>query len=421
MGKKFHNRETLENHPCGEGEGNFHFSLFIILFMAFSICLKIPSLKFPHSEPDEIVYLSLAEKLIKKGEYNLKGTEILKILSPTMYDRELFNHPPLFPVLLIPFLICGWNKGTILLSWSGHLLCILGVGLFLNYIKLTQKERLNPLSNEIWIPIMGIAIDPMMNFVSRKIWMDGLLAGFITLSTAFFYGACRLRYSGFRFFLSGIFLGLASLMKISALVITPVFFYMLMALSNSLNYRIKAILWSALPFLILFTPWLVVFYRKYSVFFPYWAKPDVWTMEHYPFVLSAVERPFYYYAMKLYLIQPVVIILGYLYLTRFYDLRKVEFMIPFIWFFLYLGVFTLAGILKMGYQMRHLCPMYPSIYLMLYSHLARKEKGMGLIFIISIMAIFYAGLGGAIYLIDPRYDEILSFMELSFMKGGISL
>lgn len=394
------------------------FKLLVFIFMAFSTCLKLPSLNFPHSEPDELVYQSLAENLIKKGEYNLRGTQILKILSPSMYDRELFNHPPLFPILLIPFVMFEWREGAILVSWSGHLLSILGVTLLVKYIQLSRRRRLHPFSDEVWIPILGIAMDPMMNFVSRKIWIDGPLAGFTTLSIAIFYRACMVRYSGFRFFLSGVFLGLASLMKLSAIVIVPVLFYLIMASPHSMNLRIRSIFWSGLPFMILFLPWLVVFYRQYSVFFPYWAKPDAWTMDHFPFVRAAVERPFYYYIMKIYLIQPVVVICAYLYIKRFSEISKVELMMPIIWISLYIIAFTVAGILKMGYQMRHLCPMYPAIYVMLHSHLARQEEGKKLLLLICSLLIVYAGFGGAIYLFDPRYDEFLSLLELAFMKEG---
>jgi len=50
------------------GERDLHFKFLVLIFMVFSISLKLPTVNFPHSEPDELVYLALAENLIKKGQ-----------------------------------------------------------------------------------------------------------------------------------------------------------------------------------------------------------------------------------------------------------------------------------------------------------------------------------------------------------------
>ena len=74
-----------------------------LLFILVSTVLKLASLTFTHTEPDEVVYWTLAQHLLASGDYSLQGSEVLELLSPVIYDRPLFHHPPLFPVLLIPF------------------------------------------------------------------------------------------------------------------------------------------------------------------------------------------------------------------------------------------------------------------------------------------------------------------------------
>ncbi len=74
-----------------------------VLFIGFVIALKLPSLAFDHDEPDEVVYWTVAEQLREHGVYTLRGSEVLPRLSARIYDRPLFHHPPLYPLLLVPF------------------------------------------------------------------------------------------------------------------------------------------------------------------------------------------------------------------------------------------------------------------------------------------------------------------------------
>ncbi len=157
------------------------------------------------------------------------------------------------------------------------------------------------------------------------------------------------------------------------------------------------------------------------MFIPTWLKPDAWLIEHYPFVRAAIERPVYYYFMKLYLIQPLILVCIIASFRKLSQIKSVEFLMPFLWFILYLTVFTYLGASGRGFQMRYLCPMYPSIYVMLYSLTICSKGNKSMLVLLSILSIFYAGAGGAVYLFDERYDEILSMLELIYIQGGQSI
>src|SRR5688500_6972258 len=76
------------------------FVVFCCAAVIVSAFLKLPSLRYPLDEADERIYWQLADNLARGGEYTLQGTEIVRELSPYMYDRPLFHHPPLFPAMV---------------------------------------------------------------------------------------------------------------------------------------------------------------------------------------------------------------------------------------------------------------------------------------------------------------------------------
>src|SRR3989338_2459976 len=78
---------------------NSHVILFAILL--FSLALRLPALFIPHTENDEIIYETLADKVSKNPlDYSLQGTTILEKLPKAIYDRPLYERPPLFVYLL---------------------------------------------------------------------------------------------------------------------------------------------------------------------------------------------------------------------------------------------------------------------------------------------------------------------------------
>ncbi|MFH1075680.1 MAG: glycosyltransferase 87 family protein [Pseudomonadota bacterium] len=209
-------------------------------------------MSYQHNETDEIIYWQLAENWLKTGNYSLQGTEILKSLPAYVYDRQLFHHPPLFSLLLIPFVIMKAKKLAIIISWLGHLLCIVSVALVGRSI-LTSRSQFSVKSNLFWIPLISITFDPLLIFISRKLWIDSLLSGLVALSVALFYSVCKsdidYRHKKYGLIAAGIALGLAALCKLTALIVTPVIIYILITSfqTSRERWKLKRRLYSVYP------------------------------------------------------------------------------------------------------------------------------------------------------------------------------
>jgi hypothetical protein len=147
----------------GPAERNSHL-LVVALFLALAFLVKAPTLQYAHREADEIVYFQLAQQLYEKGTYSLQGTDILKHLPPAIYDRPLFHHPPVFPVLLIPFVALRNIQWAVFASWLGHGLCIVAVALIAREIQKRRGGDRNGFHPELWVPLVGVSRNSIMRF-----------------------------------------------------------------------------------------------------------------------------------------------------------------------------------------------------------------------------------------------------------------
>jgi hypothetical protein len=103
--------------------------------------------------------------------------------------------------------------------------------------------------------------------------------------------------------LSGLFLSLAVLTNYSSAILYPSFLgYILISQKNN---RIKNGLFFILPTLLIFV-WL------YTVFFIYHMKPqqlvdkpDSFALHHFPFLQYVSQRPFYFYFLNIFLVNPL--------------------------------------------------------------------------------------------------------------------
>lgn len=280
------------------------------LFIIFSATLKLQTLKFSHSENDERIYWQLATNLVSGHGYTLQGTELLSQFSPLQYNRPLFQHPPLFAALLIPFVVFGSAQSAVLISWVGHFLCILAVAVIARHLTRKRAENLTALSPRYWLPLLGVSVDPLLNFISRKLWIDSILTGLVAMAMSLFIVPDRDRYRRDTLFAGGLFLGLAALAKLTALIAVPIALYCVFAqTARPRSERIRWAFYSMIPVGLLVAPWLILFYAKTGAVLPGWVKPDDWSMQHYPFVRAAVNRSVDYYPVRLCLIVPLVVVL----------------------------------------------------------------------------------------------------------------
>jgi 4-amino-4-deoxy-L-arabinose transferase-like glycosyltransferase len=384
------------------------------LFIVFSAILKVQTLRFPHSEPDELIFWQLAKNLVSGHGYTLQGTKLLLRLSPFTYNHPLFNHPPLFPALLVPFVVFGSPQSAVLISWVGHFLCILAVAVIAKHLIGQRCENLTALSPRYWLPLLGVSADPLLNFISGRLWIDSILTGLVAMAMSLFIASDCDRFRRATLLAGGLLLGLAALAKLTALIAVPVALYCVLAqTARPWKERIQWALCSMIPVGLLVAPWLILFYVRTGAVLPGWVKPDDWAMQHYPFVRAAVNRSVDYYPVKLCLIVPLVVVL-ILPLPEWRRIWRTDLLARegLLWFTGFFFVITLLGVSGIGYQMRFLGPCIPAIYVTLFAYLSNARRGVQLLELVAALCISFSLFNAAPYLLTAQDDEIWTVSEL---------
>lgn len=400
---------------CGVGISGVsrmrHFWLILAILFVFCAILRLPSLTFSHVEPDEQIFWQLANKLRTSGEYNLQGTEILTRVSPHIYDRPLFLHPPLYAMVLSPFTALGSMKAAVAVSWLGHFLCILAVALIGRQLCATSPTQQPEII--LWLPVVGVALDPFLIFVSERLWADSLLAGLCSMSLALFFCARSAKRRSLCLLAGGVLFGLAALTKLPALILSPIAAWLIVKPETDKRAMLRDLCLGAAPALILVLPWFVVFYRTFGVLIPDWTKPDEWSMAQYPFVRAAVERSPLYYLLKFVVIQPLTVFCLGAYLFKRELWKSMVAVFPIAWFLLFFVVVSWLGMRGQGFQMRFLAPLFPAVYLMLYMVLIRLHGERTVSLLIILLCVVYGGITGSLIISDD--NEIMSIPEM----GGV--
>ena len=376
----------------------------VFLFSAFTLVLKLPSLRFVHSEPDEVVYWNVARNLVERGEYTLRGAKIEARLSPAIYDRPLFHHPPLYPLLLTPFVALEAPQAAVTISWLGHLLCLLAVGI-IGWALLARGKAIGDL---LWLALLGVATDPLLALVSRKLWIDALLAGLVALALAIVWAALVSPRRRLLLVLGGLVLGLAGLAKLPGLLGAPVAAMLVWGGGGSRRERLRDLLLVGVPGALLVVPWLVLFITTYGTLMPTWLRPDEWAVRHYPVLAAAVGRPWYYYAARLVLVEPVAVVGLALCVLRPREGELARWAAP-AWVILWLVAYTLQSASGYGFQMRYVAPVVPGLYAML---LCARSPGSFVRPVIAL-AVAYGAIESTVYLLSERVDELVTFPELA--------
>jgi 4-amino-4-deoxy-L-arabinose transferase-like glycosyltransferase len=376
--------------------------------------LKIPSLFHAHDENDEIIYLTVAQNLWTTGHYSLRGAWFLPALPPYMYDRELFHYPPLFPVLLMPFVALRSLKYAVLVSWLGHFLCVIAVAL-IGGRSLTHADAKQRISFPLFfLALLGVALDPFLTFFSRRIWIDSMLAGLTSLALALFYvGTCGGEpVRRWRFALGGLVLALAMLAKPTAALAAPLIALLIYTSRQNRLEKAKSLLLAFAPAVLLMTPWFVVYYQTFGTLSLEWVKPDAELQAKYLFVRLATERPPYYYVKKLLLLQPLALVLGVFLASHAHVLRRREVWFPLIWLLGFLAPLTWVSATGFGFQTRHVACMYPAVYLMAFSLRGLPDESRDRWSVFLAICVVYAAISGSMCLPHPDPDEIKSMLEV---------
>ena len=387
------------------------FWVMILVLSAFCLLLKLPTLGHVRREPDEQIYWQLAEKLATGQAYNLQGTEILPQLAPGMYDHELFHHPPLFPALLVPFVLFGSPQSAILLPWLGHLLCLVALALIGRRIVARAAPRAEATDAVLWLPLLGVALDPVLTFVARKLWIDAVLVGLLALAIACLYLARDDERPGRLWLAGGILFGLAALAKLTALLVAPAAAYLVWTGSTHGRARWQALALSAGPVLLMVGAWLLVFYAQFGVFNPPWIKPDAYALQHFPMLRLAVQRPALYFVRELLFIYPLLLIAFCAFIGHGRRLRDPETITAALWFGVCLFALSYMGATGYGFQVRFLAPLVPAIYIVPYVLLARSEQPRPWLQLAMLLGMVFAGMNGVYYVVMPRVADLTSILS----------
>ena len=388
-----------------------------IVGLCLSLCLVLKFLTWNlvHDELDEVIYWQLSENLYKNGHYSLQGTTVLPYVSTIVYDRPLFHHPPLLALLLGPFVLWSTPQFGVLVSWAGHLLCIAAVAIVCRAY--AQSSR-RPVRFLLYAPVIGVALDPFLTFISTKIWTDSLLAGLTSMALALFIVAGEVPKPR-RFWIGGgVLLGLAALVKVIALALLPFVAYLLVAAAGRQKRKwIEPLCWGILPTLLLVLPWFIVFYRTFGSISPSWIKADEWTIHNYKFAHAAMNRPVFYYLIKMSFIQPMFLVCFAAAIFRSGIMNDANFRNGFIWCLLYLVVITFLSATGQGFQTRYLAPMYPGVYVMWSGFIRHFHSRPRMLWTTGALSIACSSLTGLVYLWRPVYDELISLPEHLHLLG----
>jgi 4-amino-4-deoxy-L-arabinose transferase-like glycosyltransferase len=385
-----------------------------VCLVALVLCtvLKVPALIYPPDEADEQIHWQLAVSLAQRGEYTLRGSALLPSLSPYIYDRPLFHHPPLYPALLVPFVRAEVQPAAVLVSWLGHLLAVFAVALIGRHALRQQPgSEVTAASPRFWLPVMGVAADPLLMFVSKRLWIDGLLAGLVALGMAILLHADgRRRRSVLA--LAGLVLGLAALAKLTALLLAPLFLVIAVKTDTNWRARARSALAVGLPVVVLVVPWLLAFHAASGVFIASWIRPDARSLELFPFLRTVVERPWYYYVTTLISIMPLALVAAWV-LTRRTAWQHFDMQVVAGWFGLYVLAQTLLGLDGYGFQMRHIAPAVAAVYAVVLLALIECERAM--LMLAAAVAIVIGAVTGAMHLLAPQFDEMTSIPMIAWL------
>lgn len=379
-----------------------------------------------------MIFWHLTQNWLDNGTYSLQGTPILDALPPGIYDKPLFHHPPLMPLLMLPFVATNSPNAVILVSWFGHVLAIVGVAII---CWTWRRRRWRATDLALWLPVLAMAVDPLMSFTARKLWPDNLVGGFAGLAMGF-YCLAGARRSVVWAVAGGVAVGLAGLAKLPGLLILPAG-VLVLVLSQSrrlspaasdgpygrglpgsarslVRTRLGMVCLGVLPAFVILLPWFAVFYGQYQMLLPTWIPPDAALRTLSSHVDRAMGRPWYFYFSQSAMIAPVVVVILAAFLRHFRLILSVRLTVPLCW----VGVVVAALLfLRDGghsMQMRFLTPAIPGLYAMLAGLLAIAHPRRSLLGPAALLAVVYgvSTMGFYLYPGNMKWDDIVSVPEI---------
>ena len=400
---------------------NLRFAVFATaICLAFALVIKLPTLKYPVSNWDELIYLELSRQWLATGSYSLAGSDLLHSLPRSFYDHPVFHHPPGFSIILAPFVLAKSPQLAVTLSWLGHALALAAVAIVGYDLLLHGKPTEFRRRCVFVLPLAAIASDPLMNFIARKIWMDNLLAGTTSLAICLAWLGGRTERWRLLLLGAGVMAALACSLKVTAAAVLP--FVGWLAIPADRRRPIASLLFVLLPGALLLAIWLSYFRAQTGVWLPYWTRPDEAFLNASPYVAASATQSIPSYLLKVFACMPfLVVFLLSLPFCRSPVHSKLE-RASSLWMLSLLVLFLLLGSAGFAKEARYLAPLAPAACWLFYAryegetpNLAERNDWLFPIFFLA--AIAGAMLAG-FYLLVPQYDEILSPIELLTLVFG---
>ncbi len=378
--------------------------------LVLCLTLKLPTLFVPRAEYDEQIYWQVAWNWLNNGSYSLQGMPVLQELPPSVYDRPLFHHPPLLPLLLMPFVAAEAPQAAIVVPWLGHVCAVLAVaGASWTF----RRENWHAVHFFLLLPVLGAALDPIMAFASRKLWPDTLVGGLGGLGVVLVWiaaarGRLRLAWAG------GLLLGLACLGKLTAGLLLPVALAAAVSVPAADARRRRCAAGVALFVAVLVVlPWLIAFRATCGAWLPTWIRPDAALVAASPHVAREMSHPWHYYISESMAVTPAVLVVLIAAALQRSRLLRPPLLLPAAWIgIVWLGLMA-ARLQGHGMQMRYLTPAVVGFYLLLAGLLARAHPRRSLLPVLVLLAVLLGAIHIGFYLIyGQQFDEIVSFPEL---------
>ncbi len=409
MDAKTHNPHAHENHapglPTEPERDRRRFIEVCLVILGLCLALKVPTLYFERVEGDELIYWGLTENWLQHGRYSLHGTEILKIIPAEMYDRPLFHHPPMMSILLAPFVYFKSHTFSILVSWLGHVLAVVGVAI---WVWTMRKPEWSPTHICLWLPVLAMAMDPVFTFAARKLWPDPILGGFVAMALGLAVSAAHRKCLGTAY-CAGLFLAAASMTKLPALFAAPAL--VVLVLRSPLRGRLIA--GFLIPATVIVGAWLVYFRWRCGAFLPMWSRPSAALIASSKHIAESMNRPWHYYLSQLALVTPATIAIAVgaaMFWRKFaFDARRT----CAVWLIATIGGLTLLSFQGHAMHLRFMTLAMPAAYVLLAAILPCVDLRRSLFPLVTQLLVIYGVIGMGFYIVyGPELDEIVSIPEL---------
>jgi len=234
----------------------FWVSLFILM-----ACFHRSTFNLPHQEGDEVVYLSLADRMSwTLQNYNTVDVEGVKDFPARMYRESYFLHPPFYPLLLKVFAALGDAIGLGLIANALlHMATSYLIACFVRLLKGGAMAQMIAAATAAFCPVLFAA--------TIKLHIDGW-SGFLMLLSGYFLVKANQEGKLLLFLYSGIAYGIALNTKLTTLGTLPGFLVVTIGLHSAACSRRTALLYFWLPALTLAAPHAVNLLISYGTLYP---------------------------------------------------------------------------------------------------------------------------------------------------------